>query len=95
MANVANDLVDREAACWAASTSAKGANAALWAIAGGLYRLAAATDRGARNLGPEAAAAAPIRGIETLAVAMDNVADAISEQRGQSIPNSGGRTDTR
>jgi hypothetical protein len=78
MPEVANDRVDHETICWTASARSAGAEAALWAIAAGLCRLAAATDRGARNFGPEADISAPTRAVESLAVAVDSIAEALS-----------------
>ena len=77
---------DRENSCWAASAAAIGTEAALWAIAASLCRLAEATDRGARNFGPEAAANAPPRAWETLATAVDNVAAALETKPETNYP---------
>lgn len=83
------DRVDHEAMCWNASAGAAGAEAALWAIAAGLCKLAAATDRVAQNFGPEADISAPTRAVETLAAAVDSIADAIGERDGTNHPPRG------
>lgn len=83
------DGVDHEAMCWTASAGATGAAAALWAIAGSLCKLAAATDRVAHNFGPEADVAAPTRAVETLATAVDNIAGALGERDDTNHPPRG------
>ena len=83
---VIDDQTDRETLCWAASAGATGSEAALWAIAASLCRLAAATDRAARNFGPEAAVDAAPRALETLAAAVDNVAVALESKPSINYP---------
>ena len=78
---MAENLVDHEFMCWIASEGATGGEAALWAIAASLCKIAAATDRVAHNFGPDVDVAAPTRAVETLATAVDNIADAIGGER--------------
>jgi hypothetical protein len=71
--------IDLESKCWSASDASEGTEAALWAIAAGLFSLATATDRLAHSFGPDAEPATPLRALETLASAVDNVGDAVSD----------------
>ena len=88
MSEVGSNRIDHEAMCWTASAGATGAEAALWAIAAGLCKLAAATDRVAHNFGPEADVSAPIRAVETLAIAVDHIADTLGGRGDASyLPN--------
>lgn len=80
MPKVANDPIDHQAMCWTQSEKTGGVEGALWAIAASLCKLAAATDHLGQHFGPEADLAAPTRGVETLAAAVDNIAEAIGDQ---------------
>ena len=71
---------DREYDCWSASIASEGSEAGIWAIAAALFSVANATNRLAKNFGPDADLAAPLRALETLAAAVDNVGAVFSQR---------------